>query len=455
MAVEIVMPRLGWTMEEGTLVEWIKQDGDTVEPGDILFVVESDKALNEVEAFDAGIFRIPPDSDVVGKLLPVGALLAYIVEPGEEPPFEKAASASPTTTPSASASVVPTPVIAAPSNAPASNGERSNGLPAISPRAKRVAGELGVDWMTLKGSGRTGRIVERDVRAAAQTRPAAARVSPVARRAADDLGVNVDALAAQLPGQRIMREAVERAAAQPAPALTTADETRTPIPRLRQVIAERMAASAHTTAAVTLTTEVDATDLVRVRTSLKAAGEIDARPVPTYNDLLAKLVAEALADHPQLNARLDGDSIVTARAVHMGLAVDTERGLFVPVIRDVQAKTVRQIAVESAALIAQVRAGSVGPEALSGGTFTITNLGPYEIDAFTPIINLPQCAILGVGRIVAKQVVIDAEAERVAIRHMMFLSLTFDHRLVDGAPAARFLQQVKRFIEQPYLWLVN
>ncbi|MCA9911458.1 MAG: E3 binding domain-containing protein, partial [Anaerolineae bacterium] len=286
MAVEIVMPRLGWTMEEGTLVEWIKQDGDPVEPGDILFVVESDKALNEVEAFDAGIFRIPPDSDVVGKLLPVGTLLAYIVQPGEEPPFEKAASASPTTAASASVPVEPAPVSAAPSNAPAPNGERSNGLPTISPRARRVAGELGVDWMTLTGSGRTGRIVERDVRAAAQTRPAAARVSPVARRAADDLGVDVAALAAQLPGQRITREAVERAAA-----LTPADETRTPIPRVRQVIAERMAASAHTTAAVTLTTGVDATHLVKVRPSLKAAAQNDARPVPTYNDLLAKLVA--------------------------------------------------------------------------------------------------------------------------------------------------------------------
>ncbi|MCC6611945.1 MAG: 2-oxo acid dehydrogenase subunit E2 [Anaerolineae bacterium] len=454
MAVEIVMPRLGWTMEEGTLVEWIKHDGDLVAPGDILFTVESDKALNEVEAFDAGIFRIPPDSDVVGKLVPVGTLLAYIVQPGEEPPFASGATSSQPAA-STSAPAEPVPLVSAPVSAPATNGDHANGLPAISPRAKRVAGELGVEWTALQGSGRTGRIVERDVRAAAQNRPAAARVSPVARRAAGELGVDVDALAAQLPGQRITREAVERAAAQPSPAPTTADETRAPIPRLRQVIAERMAASSHTTAPVTLTTEVDATELVKVRASLKAAGQTDARPVPTYNDLLAKLVAETLAAHPQLNARLDGDSIVTSRAVHMGLAVDTDRGLFVPVIREAQAKTIRQIAAESAALIAQVRDGSIRLEALSGGTFTITNLGPYEIDAFTPIINLPQCAILGVGRIVAKQVVLDAEAERVAIRHMMFLSLTFDHRLVDGAPAARFLQQIKRYIEQPYLWLVN
>ena len=159
--------------------------------------------------------------------------------------------------------------------------------------------------------------------------------------------------------------------------------------------------------------------------------------------------------YPQLNARIEGDEIVTASAVNMGFAVDTERGLFVPVVRDVRAKSIRQIAAEGATLVQRVRDGSLLPDDVNGGTFTITNLGMYDIDAFTPIINLPQCAILGVGRIVPKQVVVDVDTERVAIRHMLFLSLTFDHRLVDGAPAARFLQHVKRFIEQPYLWLLN
>jgi pyruvate dehydrogenase E2 component (dihydrolipoamide acetyltransferase) len=167
------------------------------------------------------------------------------------------------------------------------------------------------------------------------------------------------------------------------------------------------------------------------------------------------LCAVALAEHPLLNARLDGNEIVISGGVHIGLAVDNERGLLVPVIRDVQAKRLRQIASESAALVEKARGGTLSPDALQGSTFTITNLGMYEIDAFTPIINLPECAILGVGRIKPKQVVIDADTEQVAIRHMMFLSLTFDHRLVDGAPAARFLQRVKRFIEQPYLWLVG
>ncbi|MBI1282590.1 MAG: hypothetical protein GC179_30970 [Anaerolineaceae bacterium] len=484
MAIEIVMPKLGWTMEEGTLVEWMKQDGDAVQPGDIMFTIESDKALQEVESFEAGIFRIPPDSDVVGKALPVGTVLAYIVQAGEAAPFENIPPPQPSpvneggskipppqpTLDTFAGSVLQQPIATGEGasqpnySLPPSLVQNGNGvLPNISPRARRVAHELGIDWTNLKGSGRTGRIVERDVRAAAEAVPAmvsAPQISPVARRAAEELGVDVSALAAQMPGQRITREHVERAAQPPIPAPAgtspiSANETRTPIPRLRQVIAERMSASSQTTAPVTLTTEVDASELVNLRQGLKATGQSDTRPVPSYNDLLAKLVGEALAQHPQLNARIDGDSIVTSETVNMGFAVDTERGLFVPVVRDIRNKSIRQITAEGVRLVASAREGSLKSEDMNGGTFTITNLGMYEIDAFTPIINLPQCAILGVGRIVAKQVVMDAEAEKVAIRQMMFLSLTFDHRLVDGAPAARFLQTVKRFIEQPYLWLVN
>lgn len=484
MAIEIVMPKLGWTMEEGTLVEWMKHDGDAVQPGEIMFTIENDKALQEVESFEAGIFRIPPDSDVVGKPLPVGTVLAYIVQVGETAPFEEIPSPiatgegsrqKPPPQPTSAAfagSVDRQPVNeggsyidgkqAAPNySLPPSLVQNGNGLlPTISPRARRVAHELGVDWAMVKGSGRTGRIVERDIRAAAVSLPAASavQISPVAKRAAEELGVDVNALAAQMPGQRITREHVERAAqppTTPTPVSAAQGETRTAIPRLRQVISERMSASSQTTAPVTLTTEVDATELVKLRQGLKNAGQSDSRPIPSYNDLLAKLVAEVLGDHPQLNARFDGDEIVTSSAVNMGFAVDTERGLVVPVVRDVRVKSIRQIVAEESALVERARNGTLRAEDMSGGTFTITNLGMYEIDAFTPIINLPQCAILGVGRIVPKQVVIDVEAERVAIRQMMFLSLTFDHRLVDGAPAARFLQQIKRYIEQPYLWLLN
>jgi pyruvate dehydrogenase E2 component (dihydrolipoamide acetyltransferase) len=409
MAIEIVMPKLGWTMEEGVLAEWIKNDGDTVKLGDILFTVESDKALQEIEAFDSGILRIPPDSPPPGATVKVGGLLAYLVQPGEAAPFETGMSQ-----PALSQQAVIVPRMAKPEMPPALEKPNGKGMPTISPRARRIASESGVDWTSLEGSGRTGRIVERDVRAALEVQskasPIAVQISPVAQRAAKELGVDLSMLTLQMPGKRITREDVERfAAAQAAPAVGI---IHMPVTRVRSLIAERMANSAHTTAPVTLTTEVDATELVRLRTQLKDDVLAASQPVPAYNDLLAKLTATALAEHPMLNARLEGSEIVMSPAVHIGLAVDTERGLLVPVIRDVQAKNIRQIAQETVRLIEQTRVGTVRADDLQGSTFSITNLGMYDIDAFTPIINLPECAILGAGRIVPKQVVVDVEAER-------------------------------------------
>ena len=475
MPFEIVLPRLGWNMESGQVGEWLKKDGERVEVGDILLTIEGDKATQEVEALDSGILRIPPDSPPPGKEVPVGTLLAYLVEPGEALPFPP---------PSATVAERTSEHLHPSADAVAGGQKTSPGAipntqyePTISPRARRVANELGVDWTGLKGSGRSGRIVERDVRQAAAQPSHTARspvyISPVARRAASELDVDVDALAARMPGKHIKRADVETEAerlkteaakfgaskiptpvAPPASQLapTTPADAILPITAVRRTIAERMAASAHTTAPVTLTTEADATELVRLRKQLKDDGR---QPTPSYNDLLAKLVAQALLEHPMVNARFDGDAIVQVATANIGVAVDSDRGLLVPVLRDVQTKSLRQIARESTALIENVRAGRISPDDLHGGAFTITNLGMYEIDAFTPIINLPECAILGVGRIVAKQIVMDAEAERVAIRQMVFLSLTFDHRLVDGAPAARFLQRVKQYVEKPYLWLVG
>lgn len=454
MAIEIVMPRLGWTMETGVLVEWLKKDGDTVQPGDVLFTVESDKALNEVESFDAGRLYIPSGAPALGSTIPVGGLLAYLLKPGESAPSLASVNVEPQ---SASAQV---PV------APAShsqNGKTSPiNNPKISPRARRIAAELRIPWADLNGSGRSGRIVERDIRAAMATLTlppvvAPIRASPLAKRVAEDLGVDLGHLAGQIADRRIERADVESAARKaesPPTPVPPIDGNAQPIPPIRRLIAERMTHSAHTAAPVTLTSEVDATELVRLRNQIKRDSGSAGRPVPSYTDLLVKLCAEALREHPALNARLDGDSIWTPAGVHIGIAVDTERGLLVPVVREVQSRTIRQITQESSALIEAARTGKLEAAAMRGGTFTITNLGMYGIDAFTPIINLPECAILGVGRIVPKQVVIDAEAEQVAIRHMMFLSLTFDHRLVDGGGAARFLQRVTAFIAQPYLWLI-
>jgi pyruvate dehydrogenase E2 component (dihydrolipoamide acetyltransferase) len=482
MPFEVVLPRLGWNMETGRLGEWLKRDGERVEAGELLFTVEGDKATQEVEALDSGILRIPPDSPPPGKEVPVGTLLGYLVAEGEPMPWTQASASVTDQRINELASVAAGSTVGQqPDQYTIPQGRfavrNTQYAPAISPRSRRIAGELGADWTGLTGSGRTGRIVERDVRraaAAAQAAPVAVeRISPLARRLAAELGVDADALAARLPGGRIERADIEaeaerlqverlKVSAPAAPAMPLAPTvpsappalggTAIPITTVRRTIADRMATSAHTVAPVTLTTEADATELVRLRKQLKDDG---TQPVPSYNDLLAKLCGQALLEHPMVNARFDGETIVQAATANIGVAVDTDRGLLVPVLRDVQTKTLRQVARESVELIEKARTGRITVQELQGGTFTITNLGMYEIDAFTPIINLPECAILGVGRIVPKQIVVDAEAERVAIRHMMFLSLTFDHRLVDGAPAARFLQRVKQYVEKPYLWLAG
>ena len=452
MAIEIVMPKLGWTMEEGVLDEWVKNDGEQVQSGDIIFVVESDKALQEIEAFDSGILRIAPDAPPVGSTVKIGELLAYLVQPGEAPPFElKAADEAP-----ARATSTEPPATAAPEAQPVSTKERRaapKGGPAASPRAKRIAAELHIDWTTVTGSGQGGRIVERDVRAAAAKAPADDEkdfyITPVARRVALDAGLELDELAARFAGARITRADVEKLAAE---RQAVPEDKRRAMTSIRRVTRDRMIESARTTAPVTLGSEVDATELLQLRRKLKADG---ADIVPTYTDLLARLVAIALREHPALNASITGDEFLLRGAINIAVAVDTERGLLAPVLRNADLLSLLELTTASAELVELARRGALKPEHLGDATFTISNLGMYDIDVFTPIISLPQAAVLGIGRIVARQVVIDAEAERSAIRHMMTLSLTFDHRLVDGAPAARFLQRVKQYVETPYLWLVN
>ena len=477
MVSEIVMPRLGWTMERGTVVQWLKADGDAIAVGDVLLEVEGDKAVSEVEALDGGILRLPPGGPAIGDEVPVGTVLAYLVPSGALAPFEE---------PVRSAIPVRDDAMRAESRGPVGNTPDTRVYtytncatvtPAISPRARRVAAELGVNWTNVHGSGSTGRIVERDIRAAAMQgqEPVApppfedaaherkSRISPLARRAAETAGVDLAQIAPRTPDARITRADVEAAqaarlapAAPVAPALSAPTGKAAPLAPIRQVTAERMAASAHTAAPVTLTTDADATALVQLRSQVRALDKSGGdAPVPSYNDLFVRLVALALMEHPALNASWGDDGITHHAGVHVGVAVETERGLLVPVIRDAHAKSVGQIAHDSAALIERARSGRATADELGGGTFTITNLGAYAIDAFTPIINLPECAILGVGRIASRAVVVDEETGAIAARKMVALSLTFDHRVVDGAPAARFLRRIKQFVEQPLLWLLR
>jgi pyruvate dehydrogenase E2 component (dihydrolipoamide acetyltransferase) len=469
MATEIRMPRLGWTMEEGIFGEWLKHDGEAIQAGDFLFTIEGDKATQEIEAFDSGILRIPPNAAKPGDLITVGTVLAYTVRPGESFDFENKSTTAATTL-----AVAPQEATAA----VAASAEQSKiqnlklvlegSKIAISPRARRVATELGVDWTGLTGSGSTGRIVERDIRAAAALAATKAveqppaepeekvRATPIAVRMAQEAGIDLAELAAQKPGARIDRADVEaaivaRTPASTAPSVPTAVES-VPVTNIRRLIAQRMLESAQMTASVTLTTEVDATALVKLREELKAAFAPRGYAVPSYNDLFAKLTAVALQEHPLLNARWQGDEIVLNKAVHMGIAVDTPEGLLVPVVRNVHSQNLREIAAQSKALIEKALARKLSAAELQDGTFTITNLGIYNIDAFTPIINPPQCAILGIGRIVKKPAVV---GEKIKARDMVALSLTFDHRIVDGAPAARFLDLVRQLIQTPVLWLAG
>jgi pyruvate dehydrogenase E2 component (dihydrolipoamide acetyltransferase) len=383
MPIEIVMPRLGWTMEEGTLVEWLKRNGETIESGEIIFTVESDKAINEIESFDSGTLYIPPDAPQPGDTVPIGTLLAFLLGPDEQPPVVTPAS------PAGEQEAESGPQQSTPSRPRTDRTQARKNRPPISPRALRLAKELGVDWNTLQGSGRNGRIVERDVRAATS-----------------------------------------------APSRDRAEGT------IRRTIARRLTESHNETAPVTLSTEADATDFAALR------AELDI-PFLTFNDLFLKLTALALADHPDMNASWQDGTVHRHEEIHIGIAVDTHAGLLVPVISNAGAKDLPDLASETADLVQKARQGNLEPEHLQGGTFTITNLGAYGIDVFTPIINLPQCAILGVGRIASKPAVYQG---RVVPRDMVALSLTFDHRVADGGPAARFLDTIRRHVEQPALW---
>ncbi len=445
MAIKIAMPRLGWTAEAGILKEWRLADGSRVEVGDVLFAVEGDKAVEEIEALDPGILHIPRDAPVPGQSVPIGTLLAYILQ--EDETLSTTASV-----PDETASTAPQATkadhsehSATPAQAPPDSPTRA----AISPRARRLALNRGIDWQGLKGSGRTGRIVERDIVALARSQKSSS-LSPVARRLALESGIEIEILQKAFPGKRVSAEMVSAFLSE----RQKDEEARRVVPftPMRQAIAHRLSSGLSGSAPVTLNTEMDATELVRLRAQLKA-DEQDT--VPSYNVLFLKVLAHALKEHAHMNAWTEENALVLVSSINIGIAVQTERGLLVPVVHNVDRKHLRDLQQEAAHLIDGAVSGSLPQSQLRDGTFTITNLGHWEVDAFTPILNFPQVAILGIGRIRPKPVVRDAEKKEIVVCQSLVLSLTFDHRAVDGAPAASFLQRVKKLAEQPYLWLTS
>ncbi|HUY31722.1 MAG TPA: dihydrolipoamide acetyltransferase family protein [Pirellulales bacterium] len=429
MAIPIKVPRLGWTMEEGVFVEWLKPEGATIAPGDSLFVLEGEKAAQEIESIDGGILRWPPDAPRPGQTVLVGAVLGYLLAPDESPPWESNADRRVGTAHQASGRTVgtahPTPAAMPDSTHDALVPQTAGGgrcppyaRPTISPRARRLATASGIDWTAIAGTGRTGRIRARDVQAFAE------RGTGIAHQ------FTLDAV----PGGP--RSAAGRLV---------------PLSAARRTIAGRMSTSARAVAPVTLTTKADATNLASIRQQFKAASDSSETPAPSFTDLIVKLAAMVLKRHPSLNASWRDDGIFFSDAIDIGIAVDTDAGLLAPVVRDVPALGLRQLAAESRRLIELARARRLTVEDLQGGTFTVTNLGMYGIDVFTPIVNLPQCAILGMGRIVREPAVV---GDQIVPRQALTLSLTFDHRVVDGAPAARFLDALRQAVEQPAPWLV-
>ncbi|NLD44245.1 MAG: 2-oxo acid dehydrogenase subunit E2 [Chloroflexi bacterium] len=453
MARVVILPKLGQTMEEGTIVEWLVKEGDAVNRGDILFEVESDKAVLEVESSQKGtLLKILVGADAT---VPVLTPVAVIGEPGEDISAllgESGGGGAAPGVPEPEAAVETAaaeqePAAVAPEPAPA-------GRIVASPRARRLAGEKGVDLARVTGTGPEGRIIEADVQAWLAAQPAA---TPLAQRLAAREGVALEGITPA--GTRVTAGEVAAASRPAAPAAVSVTAAPvaaagpgevTPMRGVRAIIAERMATSSQTTAAITIHSEVDATAFVAMRESLRDAlrGELGFNV--GYNDLLGVIVARCLVEFPYVNVQLTPEGIRQMPSVNLGLAVDSDRGLLVPVVRDAQTLGIREFARTFRELVERARVGKSNPDELTGGTFTITNLGMFGVDMFTPIINLPECAILGVGRIRPVPAVVDGQ---VVVRQKMWLSLTADHRLVDGGPAARFLQGIARYIEAPYLLL--
>lgn len=427
--MQIIMPKLGLTMTEGTLTRWRKAEGDSVEPGEILFEFESEKSALEFESPTAGV--LTEILVAAGQTVPCGAPVCLVGERSQPAPV-------------AAAPALQKPAIS-PLSTSLSAENQAYRLPAT-PRAKARAHELHVDLHQLQGSGPDGRIQRVDVERwwAGQMKEAPApKLTPVAWRMAVEQQLDPAAVAGAHLG-RITKEDVIRASQTISPALSG---ELIPLSPTRQVIAQRLSQSAFTAPHVTLFTEAEATHLVEARTQLNA--ELPPEQKISYNTLLAAICTKTLREQPQFNGVFDqaANGIRLQPDINIALAVDTERGLTTPVLARVDTLSLTAIQQSYAVLIERATTGQLRPDDLAGGTFTLTNLGAFEVDGFTPIINPPQLAILGVGRIVAKPVVHQNE---VVIRQMMSLSLSFDHRAIDGAPAAQFLQRIKQLVERPF-----
>jgi pyruvate dehydrogenase E2 component (dihydrolipoamide acetyltransferase) len=446
MVTPIVMPKFGQMTEESAVVEWLKKEGDTVAKGDMLFLVETDKSVMEVESFSEGtLLKIVVGA---GVSVPVQSVVAYLGEKGEAVPVTAVLERR------APASAAPVPATAAPSwrsGAPAATVAASPGsaaptVPApaaatapalfrISPRAAALARECVIDPHPIGGTGPEGRIVERDVKAYLDAKDyGSLRVSPAAKALAAKGGVDLLAVRGGNGSKRIEVADIERAVA----------EKPAPMTKMRQVIAQRLTQSVVTAPHFYVTVEADMTDALARRARLNGGG---ARY--TVTDFIAQASVLALKEFSAVNSSTDGKTVRWHSRVHLGIAVNLDQGLVVPVVRDADEMTMAELSERSKTLIERARAGDLAPDEMSGSTFTISNMGMLDVENFTAIINPGESAILAVSSTIRKPVV---RGDDIVARPMLKMTLSSDHRLIDGATAARFINSIKNKLEDNGLW---
>lgn len=443
MPVEVIIPKMEMSQEEATLVEWLKQEGEPVKKGEPLFVVETDKVTVEVEAPGEGV--LAQVSARAGERLPVTTRIAYILAPGEQAPEPK-----------------PEPQDSSRGNGGGPAAGRKTGQQAAAeatPLARRMAAAEGLDLAQIAGSGPGGRITRADVERKLTAATGKPRATPAARRIARELELPLAEIPGSGPRGRIQGEDVrayheQRAPAEPAGGAQEEDVTVVPVQGMRRTIAERMLASYQQVPHITFTSRVDLTHFEAARQGWNERAGREGKPRASVTALLVRLVAGVLPQHPYLNARLvhaeGGDEIHLLKQVNIGVAVALPEGLIVPVVHAADRKPGREIAAQVRELAEKARQGRLAPADVAGGTFTLSNLGPFGIEQFTAIINPGQTAILAVGATVEEPYAVEGQ---IRLRPVVRLTLSVDHRVVDGAQAAHFMADLREVLENPALGL--
>ena len=453
----VEMPKMGDTMEEGKILRWIKHEGDTVKKGESLAEVETDKVNIEIEAFASGVLRKILVAE--GDSAPIGSGIALIGAADEPLPTDAAGKDTagaaredeakadainrvPTGGANGKAAAPAPPAQPAPAaqnatvatkDTPGAPAPDTQGRVFISPVARRLAEESSIDYTQIRGTGPNGRIIKMDVEAAlAQAVPSGTR-----------------AVQAPPPITTTTPAPTYVPVGEPVPAATDRGEViEIPLTAMRRTIARRLSQSMQTAPHFYVTSVIDTGKLAELRKQINAYAANDPSPVKvSFNDLIIKAVARSLVKMPQVNVSFAEDKLLQKKAVHIGMAVALEQGLIVPVIHNADRSGILDIARESQRLAEAARTGKLRPEEFSGGTFTVSNLGMFDVESFTAVINPPESAILAIGSITPTPVVVDGQ---VVVRDRMKVTLSSDHRAIDGATAARFLQEVKRLLEEPF-----